>query len=141
MSNSSALHFQNSLRALYDEPPVTSMMRRLSGMFDRYMERERKFAVTTARSDKLQRAQTAARLRELLLNGYTRVQASRELGISKTSVNRLLDTGASFRVQLTTKVREQVLDLRARGFSQTEIASLVGVSPTTVSRVYRGGVK
>lgn len=139
MSNLTQSQLYNSMRPIDGDPPVTSMMRRISGMFDRYMARERKFAATVARKDRVTREANEQRARALLLSGYSRSEAAAELGMSETSLNRLLGTGANFRVRLTDKIREQVMDLRKRGFSQTEIAALVGVSPTTVVRVYRGG--
>lgn len=39
MSNSSALEFHNSLRPIDGDPPVTSMMRRLGGMYRRFVDR------------------------------------------------------------------------------------------------------
>lgn len=131
----------NGIRPLDGDPPVTSMMRRINGMFDRYLARERRFAIQVAKNDRSARELCERRARELLLAGHSRNEAASELGISVSSLNRLLSTGANFRVRLTDRVREQVLDLRARGFSQSEIAALVGVSPTTVSRVYRGGAR
>jgi DNA-binding CsgD family transcriptional regulator len=135
----------NAIRVVDDEPPVTSMMRRIYGMFDRHLQGKVAVGCSAGRASpslarrRLVRAKLARaeypRLRELRKQGLSQFQMAAELMVSPDGIREAIERmdGPPRGFFERPEVRECIRLYRA-GVPQCEIARELGFVDSWVSR-------